>query len=211
MLLDGLRHVDLFKTQHTFTHQAVFELAGDRVDRVEEALQTFHKTRVGGRIDRRVARGHDGSRLVQLLLGLEQHQRGRRGRAGGADRLKDRFVGVGHVSVDAGRKLRNTRLENAFGEVVQLHGQFGRRKVHTDVLLAGNRQRGELFVVVLHLQRRAVGHQSAVWQTDTQGGADLRAFDGKAVVVLAVHGAGDHKVVLEDFESLPGDHVNGKK
>ena len=68
-----------------------------------------------------------------------------------------------------------------------------------------------VFVVVLHLQRGAVGHQSAVWQTDTQGGADLRAFDGKAVVVLAVHGAGDHKVVLEDFESLPCDHVNGKK
>jgi hypothetical protein len=33
-------------------------------------------------------------------------------------------------------------------------------------------------------------------------------LDSKAVVVLTVNRPGDHQVVLKDFESLPGDHVN---
>ena len=64
---------------------------------------------------------------------------------------------------------------------------------------------------VLHLQGGTVGHQSAIRQTDTQRGADLGALDGVAVVVLTVYVAGEHEVVLEDFESFPRDHVNSKK
>jgi hypothetical protein len=59
-------------------------------------------------------------------------------------------------------------------------------EVNADVLLAGYRQRGELLVVVLNLQGGAVGHQSAVRQTNPQRRADLGAFGSKAVVVLFV-------------------------
>ena len=63
--------------------------------------------------------------------------------------------------------------------------------------LARNGQGGVLLVVVLDLQRGTVGHQRAVRQTDTQGGADLRTFNSKAVVVRAVNVTGDHQVVLK--------------
>ena len=211
MLLDRLRHVDLVVAQHAHAHHAVLELAADGVGRIEQTLHAFDQTRVGGRVHGRVARRHHGGGFVQLLLALEQHQRGGRDVAGGADRLEDRLVGVGHIRIDAGRELRNTRLQHALCEVVELHGEFGRREVHTDVLLAGNRQRGELLVVVLHLERSAIGHQRTVGQTDAEGGADLRAFDGEAVVVLAVDVAGEDEVVLKDLQGLPGDHVDSKK
>ena len=79
------------------------------------------------------------------------------------------------------------------------------------MLLVVDRERGELLVVVLHLKRSTVRDQSAVGQTDAEGRTDLGAFDSEAVVVLTVHVAGDHQVVLKDFESLAGDHVDGKK
>jgi hypothetical protein len=75
----------------------------------------------------------------------------------------------------------------------------------------GNRQRGELLVVVLNLQGGAVGHQSAIRQTNPQGRADLGAFDSEAVVVLFVAVARNYQVVLENFETLPSNHVDGKQ
>ena len=77
------------------------------------------------------------------------------------------------------------------------------------MLLGSNSQGRVLFVVVLGLQGGTVSHQSAVRQADTQGRTNLGAFNSKAVVVLTVHVTGEHQVVLKDFESLPGDHVNG--
>jgi hypothetical protein len=59
-------------------------------------------------------------------------------------------------------------------------------EVDADVLLAGNRQRGVLLVVVLNLQGGTVGHQSAIRQTNPQGRADLGTFNSKAVVVLFI-------------------------
>ena len=107
--------------------------------------------------------------------------------------------------------MRDTRLEHALREVVQLQGQFGGREVDADVLLRGDRQGRELLVVVLHLQGGAVRHQRAIRQADTQRGADLGAFDGERVVVLAVDVAGQNEVVLQDLQGLPGDHVDGKQ
>ena len=78
------------------------------------------------------------------------------------------------------------------------------------MLLRSDGQRGELLVVVLHLQGGAVGHKSAVRQTDTQGGADLGALHSEGIVVLTIDVTGDHKAVLKDFESLPRDHINGE-
>jgi hypothetical protein len=76
------------------------------------------------------------------------------------------------------------------------------------VLLVVHGQSCVLFVVVLHLQGGAVSHQSAVGQTDTQCRTDFGAFNSEAVVVLAVHVTGEHKVVLENLETLAGDHVD---
>ena len=77
------------------------------------------------------------------------------------------------------------------------------------MLLVGDSQSGELFVVVLNLQGGSVSDQSAVRQANTQRRTDLSAFNSKAVVVLTVHVTGDYQVVLKNFESLPGNHVNG--
>ena len=79
------------------------------------------------------------------------------------------------------------------------------------MFLRGDGQGRVLLVVVLNLKRSAVRDQSAVGQADAEGRADLSAFNGERVVVLAVYVAGDDQVVLKDFERLPGDHVDGKK
>ena len=139
---------------------------------------------------------------------MQQDQRGGRRGARRTNSREDRLVGVGDIGIDAGGQLRNTGFENPFREVVQLHGQFSRGEVDTDVLLACDRQRGELLVVVLDLQGGAIGHQSAVGQTDAQGGADLCTFNGERVVVLAVDVASENKVVFQDFQTLPGYHIN---
>ena len=78
------------------------------------------------------------------------------------------------------------------------------------MLLGRNSQGGELLVVVLNLKRSAVGDKSAIRKADTQRGADLRAFNSKAVIVLAVHVTRKHQVVLKDLQSLSGDHVDCK-
>jgi hypothetical protein len=52
------------------------------------------------------------------------------------------------------------------------------------MLLAGDGERGVLLVVILNLERSAVRDQSAVGQTDAEGRADLRAFNGKRVVII---------------------------
>jgi len=189
VLLDGLRHIDFLVAEDTFTHHAVLELAGDRVNGVEETLHAFDQTRVGRRVHRGVAVRHHGSVLVQLLLGLKQDKRSGRGRAGGADGREDRLVGVGNVSVDGRRKLRNTRLQHALGKVVELHGEFGRRKVHADVLLVVDGERGELLVVVLNLKGGTVGDQSAVGQTDAEGRTDLGAFDSETIIIVLFNAA----------------------
>ena len=79
------------------------------------------------------------------------------------------------------------------------------------MLLVGHGERGVLLVVVLNLKGGAVGHQSAVRQTDTQGGANLGTFHGERVVVGAVYVTGEYQFVLENSESLTGNHVNGKQ
>ena len=205
-----LRHVDFVVAQNASAHHACRELASDGAGWVEEALHAFDQVRIGGRVHRRVAIVHRRSVLVQLLVALQQDQRGGRRGARRTNSREDRLVCGGDIGIDAGGQLRNTGFENPFREVVQLHGQFSRGEVDTDVLLACDRQRGELLVVVLDLQGGAIGHQSTVGQTNAQGGADLRTFNGERVVVLAVDVAGEHQVVLENFESLPSDHVNGK-
>ena len=209
MDLDRLRHVDFFVAQHLLTHHAVLELARDDICGVEETRQTVDQSSVSGRVHGSVTRRHGGGVLVQLLLGLQQHQCGGRGNAGSTDRVTHQTVSVGNVSVHGRGQLADTWLQDTLCEVVQLHGQFSGCEVDTDVLLAGDSQSGELFVVVLNLQGGTVSDQSAVGQTDTQCRTDLGTFNSEAVVVLAVHVAGDHQVVLEDFERLAGDHVNG--
>ena len=77
-LLDGLRHVDLVQPEDALAHHAVLKLTRDGGGRVEQALHAFHQARVGRRVDGGVARGPDGSGLVELLLRLQQHQRGGR-------------------------------------------------------------------------------------------------------------------------------------
>ena len=79
------------------------------------------------------------------------------------------------------------------------------------MLLRINAERRKLLVVVLHLQRSAVRDQRAVRQADTQRGANFGTFGSKTVVILPVDIARDNQVVLENFESLPGNHVNSKK
>ena len=142
---------------------------------------------------------------------MQQHQRGGRRRAGGADRLEDVLVRVGDIGVDAGRELRNPGLEHAISEVVQRQGHLGRGEVDADVLLRSNRQRGELLLHLLHLQRSTVGDQRAIRQADAQRVADLGAFDGERIVVLTIHVAGDDQIVLQDLQRLVGDHVDGQQ
>jgi hypothetical protein len=115
---------------------------------------------------------------------LEENQRSCRRRAGRADRVADEPERVGDVGVNGRGELRNTRLEHALGEIVELHGELGGREVDADVLLAGDGERGVLLVVVLHLKRRAVRDQRAVGQTDAEGGADLGAFDRERIVII---------------------------
>ena len=117
-------------------------------------------------------------------------------RAGRADRVADILEAVRDVRVDRSGELRNTRLQDALSEVVQLHRQLGGREVDADVLLAGDRERGILLVVVLDLKRRAVRDQSAVGQADAEGRADLGALYSKRVIVLPINSAGQHEVVL---------------
>ena len=62
----------------------------------------------------------------------------------------------------------------------------------------------------LHLKGGAIGDERAVRQTDAEGRANFGALDGKGIVVLTVHVAGNHQVVLKDFESFPSDHINRK-
>ena len=211
VLGNALAHVDFVVAQHARTHHARLELLADNVGRVEKTLQAFHQASVTGRVDRRVTHILRDRRFVKLLVTREQDRRGTRRGARRTDRLVDALVGVGNVSVHRGGQLADTRLQHAVSEVVQLHGQFSRREVHANVLLVGHGERGELLVVVLHLKGSTVGHQSAVRQTDTQGGTNLGTFHGKRVVVGAVDVAGKHKVVLEDFESLAGNHINRKQ
>ena len=97
---------------------------------------------------------------------------------------------------------------HALGEVVKLHGQFGRREVDADVLLAGNSERGVLLVVVLNLKGSAVRNQSAVRKTDAEGRADLSAFYSERVVILTVYSARKDKIILKDLKSLASNHVN---
>ncbi|OBQ36114.1 MAG: hypothetical protein AN484_25880, partial [Aphanizomenon flos-aquae WA102] len=196
--------------QHASAHHAVLELLADGVGGVEQTFHAFNQTSVGRRVDGSIARRHHSGVLVQLLLGLQQHQRSRRSGAGSANGVADVLVAVCHISVDAGGQLADTWLEHTLCEIVQLHGQLSGGEVHADVLLAGDSQGGELLVVVLNLQGGTVSHQSAVGQTDTQGRTNLGTFNSKAVVVLTVHVTGDHKVVFKDFQSLACDHVNGK-
>ena len=148
---------------------------------------------------------------INMSQSIKQHSRSGGNGARGTDRVADALVCVGNVSVDAGGQLADTRLQDTLCEVVQLHGQFGGGEVDANVLLRSHSQGGELFVVVLSLQGGTVGHQSAVGQADTQGRTDFCTVDSKAVIVLAVHVAGDHEVVLQNFQRFARDHVNGKK
>ena len=209
-LLDRLRHVDFIQPEDAFAHHAVLELTADGGGRVEETFHAFDQRRVGRRINGGVAGVHYRSGFVQLLLRLQQNERGAGGGAGGANRLIDVLERVRNVSVDAGRKLADTRLQHTLCEVIELHGQLSGREVHADVLLARHRKSGELFLIVLDLQRGTVGHQRAVRQTDTQRGTDFCALNGERVVVGSIDITGDHQVVLEDLERLAGDHVNRK-
>ena len=208
MVPNRLRHVDFVVAQNASAHHACGELPADSRRWVEEAFHAFDQVRVGSGVHRCVAIVHRSSVLVQLLVALQQDQRGGRRGARRADSREDRLVGVGDIGIDAGGQLRDTGFENPFRKVVQLHGQFSRGEVDTDVLLACNRQRGELLVVVLHLQGGAIGHQSTVGQTNAQGGADLRTFNGERVVVLAINISSKNQVVFQDFQTLPGYHIN---
>ena len=78
------------------------------------------------------------------------------------------------------------------------------------MLLAGDSQGGELFVVVLNLQGGTVSDQSAVGQANTQSRTDLGTTDSEAVVVLTVYVAGKHQVVFENLKRFARDHVDGK-
>ena len=210
VLLDRLRHVDFVVAQNAGAHHAVLELTADSVGWVEQTFHAFNQTSVSSWVNRCVAWRHHSSVFVQLLLSLQQNERSRWGGARRTNCVSDCFVCVSNVSIDARSQLRNTRLQNTLCEVIQLHGEFGGGEVHTDVLLGSHGQGGELFVVVLNLQGGAVGHQSAVWYTNTQSRANFCAFNGERVVVLTVNVTSDYQVVLEDFESLTGNHVDGK-
>ena len=209
--LDRLRHVDLVKAQHAGAHQSILELLADGVGGIEQALHAFNQASVGRRIDGRITRRHDSRVFVELLLSLQQHQRGAGNGAGRADAVTDALKCVCHVSVNRRGQLTDTRFQHTFREVVQLHGEFGRGEVDADMLLGSHGQRGVLLIIVLHLQGGAVSHQSAIRQTDTQRGTNLRAFNGERIVVLAVNVTGEHQVVLKDFESFPGDHIDSKQ
>ena len=65
------------------------------------------------------------------------------------------------------------------------------------MLLGRDGERCELLVVVLNLKRCAVRDKRAIRQTDAEGRTDLGTFDSEAVVVLTVHVAGNHKVILQ--------------
>ena len=207
-LLDGLRHIDFVETKYACTHHAVLELLADRVGWVEETLQTFDQASVSCWVDGGVAWRHYSSVFVQLLLCSKKNSRSSWCSAGRADRVTDGCKRVCNVSVDAGSKLRDTWLENALCEIVKLHGQFSRCEVDADVLLAGNGQRCELFVVILYLKGCAVSYKRTVWKTDTQGRANFSTFNSEAVVVLAVYVTCEYEVVLQNFQSLPRNHVN---
>ena len=196
VLLDRLRHIDLVKAQHASAHHAILELLGDGVGWVKETLHAFNQPSVCSGVNRCITWRHNRSGFVQFLLRLQQNQRGRWGRAWRADRCVDVLVRIGNVSVDAGGQLRDTRLEHALCEVIQLHRQFGTGEVNTNVLLGRNGQRGELLVIVLHLQSGTVSHQCAIRQANTQGRTDLGTFNSKAVIVLTVYVAGKDEVVF---------------
>ena len=67
-----------------------------------------------------------------------------------------------------------------------------------------------LLVVVLNDQSGTIGNYSTVGQTNAERRTDLGAFNSKAVVIGTVDIARDYQIVLEDFESFAGNHVNGK-
>ena len=163
MLLDRLRHVDFVEAEHAHAHHAVLELAADGVGWVKQTFHAFNQTSVSSWVNGCVAWCHHSSVFVQLLLSLQQNERSRWGGARSTNRVTDVFVCVSNVCIDAGSQLRNTRLQYTLCEVIQLHGEFSGGKVHADVLLRSNSQRGELFVVVLHLQSGTVGYQRAIW------------------------------------------------
>ena len=208
---DALAHVDFLVTEDAFTHHARLELLADSRSGVEKTLQALDQASVASRVDSRVTHIARRSLFVQLLVGSKQDSRRTRRGARSTDRLVDALVSICHVVVHGGSQLADTRAEHAVSKVVQLHGQFSRREVHADVLLVGHGKRGELLVVVLHLQGGTVSDQSAVRQTDTQGGANLGTFHGERVVVGAVYVTGEYQFVLENSESLTGNHVNGKQ
>ena len=120
----------------------------------------------------------------------------------------DALIRVSNIGVDGSGQLADTGFKHTLGKVVELHGQFGRREVHTDMLLGSNREGGELLVVVLNLKCSTVGHKSAIREADTQCGADFGAFNGERVVVLTVYVTGNYEVVLKNLKSLPCNHVN---
>ena len=80
-----------------------------------------------------------------------------------------------------------------------------------DPRLAGHRQRGELLLVVLHLQRGAIGHERAVRQTDAQGGADVGALNRKRLVVLPLYVTSQHQFVFQNGKRAARNHVNCKQ
>ena len=207
-LLDRLRHVDLVVTQNAFAHHAVLKLAGDGGGGVKQTFQTFNQCGVSSGVNRRIAGHHGRSGLVQLLLSLKKNQRSARSGAGSANRLIDAVKRASNISVDAGGQLADTGPENTLRKIIQLHGQFGRSEVHTDVLLGSNRQGGELLIVALNLQGRTVSYQSAIRQANTQCGTNFGAFNGKRIVILTIHVTGDYEVVLKNLKSLPCNHVN---
>ena len=208
MLLDRLAHIDFFKAQNTSAHHAVTELLADSVCWIEQTFHAFNQTSVSGRIDGSVTWRHNSSVFIQLLLGLQQDQRSRRSRTRCTNGVTNQFVGVSNVSINAGSQLRNTWLKHTFCKVIQLHCQFGRGKVNADVLLAGNRQRGVLLVVVLNLQGGSISHQCTVRQADTQSGTNFCAFNCEAVIVLTIHVAGQNQVVFENLKRFTRDHVD---
>ena len=135
VLLDRLRHVDLVKTQHAHAHHAVLELAADGIGGVEQTFHAFDQTSVSGGVDGGITGVHHSGVFVQLLLGLQQHQRSRRSGAGGAHGVTDALVSIGNVSVDGAGQLADTWLQHTLCKVIQLHGQFGRSEVHANMLL----------------------------------------------------------------------------
>ena len=185
-------------------------MLADGVGRIEQTFHAFNQTSICGWVDGGITGAHTGSILVQLLLGLQQNQRGGRRGARGANGGIDFLVSIGNVSINRGSQLANARFQNTFCEVIQLHGEFGRGEVYANVLLVGDRQGRGLLVVVLNLQGGTVRHQSTVRQADTQGRTNLGTFNSEAVVVLTVNVTGKNQIVLQNLESFPGDHINCK-